>query len=128
MHKSSHAGSICPQAWRVKAAARLGWRLRLDWVGHTSCIHPHCQPRVGTHAAASRRTTPMMDTEIKPRAPIRRFDVFAEYNRLKGLRQGLDEPHARGYGLWVAKVVASGRRGTSQRDHHDGQAADTERQ
>jgi hypothetical protein len=53
---------------------------------------------------------------IKPRAPIRRFDVFAEYTRLKGLKQGLDEPHARGYGLWVAKVVASGggRRATAE--------------
>jgi hypothetical protein len=70
----------------------------------------------------------MMDTETKPRAPIRRFDVFAEYNRLKGLKQGLDEPHARGYGLWVAKVVASGRRGASQRDHPDGEGADTARQ
>jgi len=44
----------------------------------------------------------------KPRMPIRRFDVFAEYNRLRGLTRGLDEPHAKGYGLWVAKVVASG--------------------
>jgi hypothetical protein len=40
--------------------------------------------------------------------PIRRFDVFAEYNRLRGLKRGLDEAHAKGYGLWVAKVVASG--------------------
>jgi hypothetical protein len=43
-----------------------------------------------------------------PQQAIRRFDVFAEYNRLKGLQKGLDEPHAKGYGLWVAKVVASG--------------------
>jgi hypothetical protein len=40
--------------------------------------------------------------------PIRRFDVFAEYNRLRGLKHGLDQAHAKGYGLWVAKVVASG--------------------
>jgi hypothetical protein len=40
--------------------------------------------------------------------PIRRFDIFAEYNRLHGLKHGLDEAHAKGYGLWVAKVVASG--------------------
>lgn len=46
----------------------------------------------------------------KPRQPIRRFDIFAEYNRLKGLEKGMDEPHARGYGLWLAKVVASGGR------------------
>ena len=43
-----------------------------------------------------------------PRLPIRRFDVFAEYNRLRGLKHGLDVAHAKGYGLWVAKVVASG--------------------
>jgi hypothetical protein len=48
------------------------------------------------------------DSSQKSRAPIRRFDVFAEYNRLRGLRRGLDAAHAKGYGLWVAKVVASG--------------------
>lgn len=52
----------------------------------------------------------MDDSTRKPRMPIRRFDVFAEYQRLKGLQQGMDEAHAEGYGLWVAKVVASGRR------------------
>ena len=58
----------------------------------------------------------MDDTMLKPRASIRRFDVFAEYSRLKALKLGLDEPHARGYGLWVAKVVASGggRRGAAE--------------
>ncbi|HEX8034544.1 MAG TPA: hypothetical protein VF510_11885 [Ktedonobacterales bacterium] len=44
----------------------------------------------------------------KPKRPIRRFDIFAEYNRLKGLEKGMDDPHAKGYGVWVAKVVASG--------------------
>lgn len=54
---------------------------------------------------------------LKPKQPIRRFDIFAEYNRLKGLEKGMDEPHAKGYGVWVAKVVASGggRRISSQR-------------
>lgn len=60
----------------------------------------------------------MTETQIGPRAPVRRFDVFAEYNRHKGLKQGLDEPRARGYGLWVAKVVASGRRGGRQHERH----------
>ena len=45
---------------------------------------------------------------MNPRLPIRRFDVFAEYNRLKAIKDGADEAHAKGYGLWVAKVVASG--------------------
>lgn len=44
---------------------------------------------------------------MKPRAPIRRFDVFAEYNRQKALDDGVPEDEAEGYGLWVAKVVAS---------------------
>ncbi len=45
---------------------------------------------------------------IAPKAEIRRFDVFAEWNRLKArtlLR--LPEPEARTYGLAVAKVVAA---------------------
>lgn len=50
----------------------------------------------------------MTQTPLRPRAPIRRFDVFAEYNRLQALQRGLDPAHAKGYGLWVAKVVASG--------------------
>jgi hypothetical protein len=43
----------------------------------------------------------------KPKAPVRRFDVFAEYNRQKAIAEGQPEDEAEGYGLWVAKVVAS---------------------
>ena len=60
---------------------------------------------------------------MTPRLPIRRFDVFAEYSRLRALKKGMDDAHARGYGLWVAKVVASGgggRRAASQEPHHPG--------
>jgi hypothetical protein len=46
--------------------------------------------------------------KAKPRAAVRRFDVFAEYNRLKGLKEeGLSAAQAKGYGLWLAKVVAA---------------------
>ncbi len=45
---------------------------------------------------------------LHPRLPIRRFDVFAEYNRQEALAKGVPEDEAAGYGLWVAKVVASG--------------------
>jgi hypothetical protein len=45
---------------------------------------------------------------LPPRLPIRRFDVFAEYNRQEALAKGVPEDEAAGYGLWVAKVVASG--------------------
>lgn len=51
--------------------------------------------------------------EIKPKREIRRFDVFAEYNRLKALKEGLPPDEAKGYGLWIAKVVASRRYGVS---------------
>lgn len=46
-------------------------------------------------------------SDTKPRAPIRRFDVFAEYNRLKAIKQGDSPAQAKGYGLWLAKVVAA---------------------
>lgn len=62
-----------------------------------------------------------------PQQAIRRFDVFAEYNRLKGLQKGLDAPHAKGYGLWVAKVVASGggqRNGAASRHEAEEESKD----
>jgi len=43
----------------------------------------------------------------RPLASIRRFDVFAEYNRLEQIAEGLPEDQAKGYGLWIAKVVAA---------------------
>src|SRR5687768_9135369 len=46
--------------------------------------------------------------EGKPRMPIRRFDVFAEYNNQKAMQDGRPEDEAEGHGLWVGKVVASG--------------------
>jgi hypothetical protein len=47
-------------------------------------------------------------SEHNPKAPIRRFDVFAEYNRVKALKEDrLSIAKAKGYGLWVAKVVAA---------------------
>ncbi len=44
---------------------------------------------------------------VHPRQPIRRFDVIAEYHRLDRLQQGLPADEAKGYGLWLAKVVAA---------------------
>lgn len=43
----------------------------------------------------------------RPSRPIRRFDVFAEYSRLDGLKDGMEADEARGYGIWLAKVVAA---------------------
>ncbi len=48
---------------------------------------------------------------MKPKAAIRRFDVFAEYNRQTALKEGTPPAQAKGYGLWLAKVVAARRFG-----------------
>jgi hypothetical protein len=44
--------------------------------------------------------------ENKPRSPIRRFDVFAEYQRVQLEDRGMPENRAKGRGIWAAKVVA----------------------
>jgi hypothetical protein len=50
----------------------------------------------------------MTEKELAPRLQIRRFDIFAEWNRLKArTKHRMDEADARTYGLAVAKVVAS---------------------
>src|SRR5262245_42461910 len=50
----------------------------------------------------------MPQTEYAPRLQIRRFDIFAEWNRLKARkRHKMKEGDARAYGLAVAKVVAA---------------------
>jgi hypothetical protein len=46
-------------------------------------------------------------TAPKPQAAIRRFDVFAEYNRQKARAEGMPAAQAKGHGLWLAKWVAS---------------------
>jgi len=42
-----------------------------------------------------------------PKQAIRRFDVFAEYHRLERIQHGILAGEAKGYGLWLAKVVAA---------------------
>jgi hypothetical protein len=50
----------------------------------------------------------MPETTRAPRLPIRRFDIFAEWNRLKArTRHQMEEANAQAYGLAVAKVVAA---------------------
>ena len=58
--------------------------------------------------------------ELKPEHPIRRFDVFAEYRKQEEEAKGHPEDEAMGYGLWVAKVVASRRFGGGKSGEHDG--------
>jgi len=57
---------------------------------------------------------------LKPNAPIRRFDVFAEYNRLNALKEGQSAAQAKGYGLWLAKVVAAQKFGRLPRPGKEG--------
>jgi hypothetical protein len=50
---------------------------------------------------------------IKPKDSIRRFDVFAEYSRQEAIKDGMEPAEAKGYGIWLAKVVAAHRYGKS---------------
>lgn len=52
-------------------------------------------------------------TEPRPKMAIRRFDVFAEYTRQERLAKGYPADEAKGYGIWLAKVVAARRFGKS---------------
>jgi hypothetical protein len=52
-----------------------------------------------------------MPSKLKPRQRLRRFDVFAEYRKLDAQADGMPADQAKGYGLWVAKVVAARRFG-----------------
>jgi hypothetical protein len=50
-------------------------------------------------------------TDASPLKPIRRFDVFAEYTRQERREKGYPADEAKGYGIWLAKVVAARRFG-----------------
>jgi hypothetical protein len=54
-------------------------------------------------------------SSVYPRQPIRRFDVFAETKRLEALAHGEPEDVAKGYGVRIAKIVASRRFGGAQK-------------
>jgi hypothetical protein len=50
----------------------------------------------------------MTEKERAPQRQIRRFDIFAEWNRLKArTRHKMKDADAQAYGLAVAKVVAA---------------------
>jgi hypothetical protein len=68
--------------------------------------------------AAKKRAAPRRTARAapSPKAAIRRFDIFAEYNRLEAMqKKGMKAAEAKGYGLWLAKIVAS-RRGRPAED------------
>ncbi len=79
------------------------------------------------NAKTAKKTARKAATKMapKPQAAIRRFDIFAEYNRLEAMKKkGMRAAEARGYGLWLAKLVAS-RRGRPK-DDGDGQGRQRE--
>lgn len=51
---------------------------------------------------------------LQPERAIRRIDVFAEVKRLEALAEGKPEDEAKGYGIWLAKVVAGRRFGAAR--------------
>jgi hypothetical protein len=53
---------------------------------------------------------------MRPLKAIRRFDVFAEYNRLERMEGGMPADEAKGHALWVAKVVAAKKFGKLPRE------------
>jgi hypothetical protein len=57
-------------------------------------------------------------TDLHPLQPIRRFDVFAETKRLEALDHGEPEDVAKGYGVRIAKIVASRRFGGASKKAH----------
>jgi hypothetical protein len=57
-------------------------------------------------------------TEPKPRFPIRRFDVFADYHYLRNLEHDMPDDVARGRAIWAAKVVAGRRYGALSGSSH----------
>jgi hypothetical protein len=58
----------------------------------------------------------MSEVDTAPNQPIRRFDVFAEYTRQERRAKGFPANEAKGYGIWLAKVVASRRFGQQSSD------------
>jgi hypothetical protein len=56
-------------------------------------------------------------SNVKPLQPIRRFDVFAETKRLEALSHGEPDDVAKGYGIRIAKIVASRRFGGAKKTY-----------
>src|SRR5215216_1426401 len=74
------------------------------------------------HRPTTTKETDMTEeAEIRPLQPIRRFDVFAETKRLEALSHGEPDDVAKGYGIRIAKIVASRRFGGSaaKKTHHE---------
>jgi hypothetical protein len=51
-----------------------------------------------------------------PKQKIRRFDIFAEFSRQERQAKGYKAAEAKGYGIWLAKVVAAKKFGRMKGD------------
>src|SRR5688500_16457194 len=72
--------------------------------------------RAASKSKADSKSKAASKAAPKPQAAIRRFDIFAEYNRLEAMdKKDMKAAEAKGYGLWLAKLVAS-RRGRKASD------------
>jgi hypothetical protein len=67
-------------------------------------------------------------TDLRPLQPVRRFDVFAETKRLEALAHGEPEDVAKGYGIRIAKIVASKRYGGAAKKSHYEKSKDRDRE
>jgi hypothetical protein len=54
---------------------------------------------------------------LRPLQPIRRFDVFAETKRREARAHGAPDDVSKGYGIRIAKIVASRRFGGAKTQH-----------
>jgi hypothetical protein len=121
-----------PASWLKRACRSLtSWRsvkviaAVADWLAASGALRLICpqqvhkpQPshdllarwpqgaRCGRYSSCS-NTVERETVSAKPSHPIRRFDVFAEYRRQDEQEKGMPADQAKGYGLWVAKVVAA---------------------
>ena len=71
-----------------------------------------------------RKAAPVMSDPpgVRPLQPFRRFDVFAETKRLEALAHGEPDDVAKGYGIRIAKVVASRRFGGAAKPSQHGKS------
>jgi hypothetical protein len=68
------------------------------------------------------------EADLRPLQPIRRFDVFAETKRLEALNHGEPADVAKGYGIRIAKIVASRRFGGASKKEHAKKKSPTDRE
>src|SRR5215212_7241448 len=83
-------------------------------------VSQSCIPDSPQNPTTGEVTVVTEEREPRPLRPIRRFDVFAETKRLEALSHGEPDDVAKGYGIRIAKIVASRRfGGAAKKTHHE---------